>query len=802
MMVPCSAPDHSRPARALLVALLVLSPVVFWYSLLEPFEACKSTLTQLTALALLVLGVAAVRGRNRAWCRERLRDLFGGPVGVAVLAGVAAAVLSTAFSISPRTSLQGAMDSSAGLGSVFAFAVLFAATRAVCTDAGDAEHVLGAAVVGTAIAYGYAAVQALGGDPVAWEQTSGFSGWVRPSGTQGHPNYLAGHAVMALPLVAWLLRRAIERRQPARAAAAAALALLAGATILVSLSRAAWLAGVVVAVLLAVNWRAAIPRRAFLLGACLSACLLALGMANGSLRQAVVRRIQQQGSSPGRRAIWKAAFEMFRDRPWTGSGLDTFRLAYPLMRSPEYWEVEWGLMPTKAHNDFLDALATQGLPGGAAYLMLPAALLVAGLRRWREGRDRPWLAALGTVVTAYYVQNVFGFTVASTSALLAVVAGVVAGSPRARAGEADSGPAGGYLLATALGIGIVLAGLWQGRQDGEVWGFVLTAGAMAAAAAVGLVAIGIRFPSLRIHERPQLSPAALVWALAGLAGAWYLLCPLAASYLSYRADAEFHAEAASLAGHGRAVRLAPGHAIFHARRSHALLRAASLQPDAARRERLLRDSLACIETACLLQPLLAGHQADRAGVLLELARQGLAEKEDVLAAYDRALELDRCDWRVWADAARAATTLGRLDAAERYLEASLPRQPRLGMLHAERGALALARGRLAEAERILWQARSKEWHGDFERFDRALLLFALTLLQRGKAAVALETADEVLGRHGDWAPAWWLHAVAREKLGQRAAALREFRHVLRCQPDHAQARAGVERLSGNPKAER
>src|SRR5262245_17508369 len=94
------APDLARPARSLLLGFLVLSPVVFWYTLLEPFESVKSTLTQLAALALLVLGVVALRGRSLAWTRDRLREAFAGPVGVAVLFGVGSAVLSTVCSIS------------------------------------------------------------------------------------------------------------------------------------------------------------------------------------------------------------------------------------------------------------------------------------------------------------------------------------------------------------------------------------------------------------------------------------------------------------------------------------------------------------------------------------------------------------------------------------------------------------------------------------------------------------------------------------------------------------------------------
>ncbi len=148
-----------------------------------------------------------------------------------------------------------------------------------------------------------------------------------------------------------------------------------------------------------------------------------------------------------------------------------------------------------------------------------------------------------------------------------------------------------------------------------------------------------------------------------------------------------------------------------------------------------------------------------------------------------------------ADAARAATTLGRLDAAERFVADGVARQPRLGMLLAERGALELARGLLAEAEATLWESGRLEWHGDFERYDRAQLLLSLVFLQRGKAAESLHTTEMVLRRHADWVPAWWLHAVARERLGQKESALREYRRVLARQPDHPQARAGVDRLT-------
>src|SRR5262245_22132626 len=255
-----SAPDLRVPARGLLVGFLALSPVAFWYGLIEPFEACKSELTQLTGVAL-VLAVAAARGRSWAWAWAAARALFSGPIGAAVLCGVVSAVVSTAFSLSPRTSLQGAPDSHMGLGSVLGLAALFAASRALSPDEAAAGQLLRAAAVGLALSCAYALVQALGQDPVRWAQTWEYRGWVRPFGTQGNPNYLAGHAVMALPIVLWQARRAAEARQGGAVLAGAALALLAATAVTISLSRGALVAGVLAVLVLLGSWRTLVPRR-------------------------------------------------------------------------------------------------------------------------------------------------------------------------------------------------------------------------------------------------------------------------------------------------------------------------------------------------------------------------------------------------------------------------------------------------------------------------------------------------------------------------------------------------------------
>src|SRR5262249_35136718 len=136
------------------------------------------------------------------------------------------------------------------------------------------------------------------------------------------------------------------------------------------------------------------------------------------------QRILGLGEGSSRLAIWAASWRAFLDSPLTGSGTDTFQLAFPLYRSAGYWALEWGMTPTPAHRDPLHLLATQGAFGGLCYLLLAVAVAVSLRRAWRQHPERRGLAvALAGVSLAYHVQNLFGFPVIATAALHAVALG-------------------------------------------------------------------------------------------------------------------------------------------------------------------------------------------------------------------------------------------------------------------------------------------------------------------------------------------------------------------------------------------
>jgi O-antigen ligase/Flp pilus assembly protein TadD len=112
--------------------------------------------------------------------------------------------------------------------------------------------------------------------------------------------------------------------------------------------------------------------------------------------------------SRSRELYWRAALDMFTDRPLLGVGLDQYGSFWRSSRSPEAVELLGGPHFTDAaHSVPLQVLAQGGLLLGVAYLGFLGVVLfflVRGLLRL-TGPDRMLLAAVGAGWAAYQVQS-------------------------------------------------------------------------------------------------------------------------------------------------------------------------------------------------------------------------------------------------------------------------------------------------------------------------------------------------------------------------------------------------------------
>lgn len=122
--------------------------------------------------------------------------------------------------------------------------------------------------------------------------------------------------------------------------------------------------------------------------------------------------------------VWEGAWKIFLHNPILGTGVETFAYAYYQYRPAGHnLTSEWDYLYNKAHNEFLNYLATTGALGFGAYMaMLIASLwfMVHGL--WQMRNDdaetshtlyakRYTLAALIASYIGILVTNFFGFSV-------------------------------------------------------------------------------------------------------------------------------------------------------------------------------------------------------------------------------------------------------------------------------------------------------------------------------------------------------------------------------------------------------
>ncbi len=88
---------------------------------------------------------------------------------------------------------------------------------------------------------------------------------------------------------------------------------------------------------------------------------------------AAVTQLEAGGTESGqiRLIVWRGALEVFKHNPWIGSGVETFAYSYYGFRPVEHNLVsEWDFLYNKAHNEFLNYLATTGAIGLVAYILM------------------------------------------------------------------------------------------------------------------------------------------------------------------------------------------------------------------------------------------------------------------------------------------------------------------------------------------------------------------------------------------------------------------------------------------------
>ena len=350
-----SRPVRSRWIRVLLglcackIALLI---VTFDPSGLIAFDLPKSLASRALVWPMAaVLGILFVTHGRSILPRSHLH---------LVVIGVAATWLVAAFSaVDPFLALFGEEDRYLGLTYLADMIVLYVACAVAVRGVGDVAIIFGATLVGAVIALGYACLQAIGADPLWWQDVPAG----RPFSTFGNPDHF-GHflsVLFGLSLGAFVGSRG---RLGTVAGALGVAISLAAASLVATRGTALGIVASVVAAPLVPGTR----RRAAAATVVVSMALVAIVFATPLGER--VRATIAGGQMADRAVIYVAALDAFAARPVSGYGPDNFRVAYAQHRPPPAEVVTAATPQTSAHNWVLDAAVTTGALGLFALLML------------------------------------------------------------------------------------------------------------------------------------------------------------------------------------------------------------------------------------------------------------------------------------------------------------------------------------------------------------------------------------------------------------------------------------------------
>jgi len=141
-----------------------------------------------------------------------------------------------------------------------------------------------------------------------------------------------------------------------------------------------------------------------------------LEISNSSLE---INNLNITPSSDIRKIVWKGSLDLFKKFPILGTGVETFAYSYYWTRPVEHnLTSEWDFLYNKAHNEYLNYLATTGLVGFIPYIILIFTVLLLLVKNYIRNSNleiRNLSLALLSSYISILITNGFGFSVVIVS---------------------------------------------------------------------------------------------------------------------------------------------------------------------------------------------------------------------------------------------------------------------------------------------------------------------------------------------------------------------------------------------------
>lgn len=658
-------------------ALLIVTPFAFTAVNEELFEFNKMMVVY--AFTALITG---------AWCArmvlERKVIFQKTPLWWALLLWVSSQAVSTLFSIHTPTSIFGYYSRfHGGFLSTLSYTLLYF-TAASNLNRKDVLPLVRSIIFAGIAASLYAFPEHFGVSPSCVLISGEFSVacWVqdvrtRVFGTFGQPNWLAAYLLVLLPLSFWLWSNAKAKTTKYGSLASIPLFFV---VLLFTGSRSGFLglfAGAIAAMALWLGvkpkeWPSRVaeisrlPRALIVVGAVsFLAASSIFGTPFSPSAPELLRQFQPKPAPPAapvaaetaapapsgtvldtggtasseiRRIVWNGALAVWQRYPLFGSGVETFAYSYYQDRPVEHNFVsEWDFLYNKAHNEFLNILATTGIFGLGSLLVLMAAFV---WELWR--RRTPFAVALTASYAGLAVSNFFGFSTVMVGVLFSLM--------------------------------MALLFIWETEPEA------------AAAQKQKSKALRRTADSVEVEFDARFAGAGIVWFITGilLVLVWRTWQNDALLAKAKRYVAMNEASTAYQLFRSLTLR-APNEALYWDEQSLFLagVAAAAAETDATLSAQLAQEAAAASNQAISLNPVHVTYWKTRAKVFLYLSTIDPNLRETVLRALDKTIELAPTDPKNYLNRALIYKDLERWDEAAADFRKALELKPNYDVAIAE-----------------------------------------------------------------------------------------------------------------------
>ena len=435
-----------------LIFLVISTPLIFSSNTFELFEFPKILFVYAGSSIIFVSFILDILIQKKVEIRKTI-------LLIPLLLYLASQVISSIISIDPHTSLFGYYSRfNGGLLSQISYVLIFIISISYLTKS-SVIKVLNAIVICATIVAIWGIPSHFGIDPTCklvvgnWSSdcwSIDFDPKLRIFATLGQPNWLAAYLAMVIPVsLSFLL---FAKNLPKKIFFLISFVLQYFAFILTN-SRAASLGLVIGMVifflLLLLAFKKEIKiffRQNFTYFLVITILLFGITFFFGQrllgrvkeARQTIAANSQvsqpstqtalvSQGTESGkiRFIVWRGAVEIFKNYPLIGSGVETFAYSYYNFRPIEHNSTtEWNFLYNKAHNEYLNYLATTGIIGFLSYLTLIGTFLfltVKYLLKKNENKminsEKIIIVGLVSGYSTYLIQNFFGFSVVAITLL-------------------------------------------------------------------------------------------------------------------------------------------------------------------------------------------------------------------------------------------------------------------------------------------------------------------------------------------------------------------------------------------------